>query len=131
VVCADEKEGGLRAILNFGHTLGHAIEAVAGYGKYLHGEALAIGSVAAARLSAEVLGLPEKDVARIESIFVKTGLPTTFEFSPAQRKRIVEATRLDKKVSDGVVKFVLARKIGQVEFGQKVGEELLVRVVNG
>src|SRR5947207_2076119 len=58
VVRQDEHEGGLRAILNFGHTIGHALEAISHYGKYLHGEAISIGQVAAARLSAQVLGLP-------------------------------------------------------------------------
>ena len=56
----DETESGLRAILNFGHTIGHALEAISHYGKYLHGEAIAIGQVAAAKLSAQVLGLPER-----------------------------------------------------------------------
>ena len=59
VVGQDETESGLRAILNFGHTIGHALEAISGYGKYLHGEAISIGQVAAARLSQELLGLPE------------------------------------------------------------------------
>ncbi len=58
VVRQDETESGLRAILNFGHTIGHALEAISHYGKYLHGEAIAIGQVAAAKLSAQVLGLP-------------------------------------------------------------------------
>ncbi len=66
VVRQDETESGLRAILNFGHTLGHAIEAVAGYGKYLHGEAIAIGMIYAARLS----GLPTEQLERIEALYL-------------------------------------------------------------
>ena len=62
VVAQDETESGLRAILNFGHTIGHALEAISNYGKYLHGEAISIGQVAAAKLSQEVLGLPAADV---------------------------------------------------------------------
>ena len=65
VVGQDETESGLRAILNFGHTIGHAIEAISGYGKYLHGEAISIGQIAAARLSAALTGLPTNDVTRI------------------------------------------------------------------
>ena len=125
VVGQDETESGLRAILNFGHTVGHAIEAIAGYGKYLHGEALAIGSVVAARLSATVLGLSEKEVKRIVDLHAQAGLATTIQLSAAQRARLLAATRLDKKVSAGEVKFVLAKKIGQVEFGQKVPMELV------
>ncbi len=73
VVGQDETEGGLRAILNFGHTIGHAIENISGYGKYLHGEAIAIGQVAAARLSAEALGLPAGDVERVTELFKRAG----------------------------------------------------------
>src|SRR5208337_4424395 len=77
VVSQDETESGLRAILNFGHTIGHAIENISGYGKYLHGEAIAIGQVAAARLSARVLGIPGRDVERIAGLFKRIGLPVT------------------------------------------------------
>ncbi len=120
VVRQDETENGLRAILNFGHTVGHAIEAVAGYGKFWHGEAVSLGTVAAAWLSAEVLGLAENEVRRIIALLEQAGLPTRIPLSKAQRRRMLAAMRLDKKVSGGEVKFVLARKIGQVEFGQKI-----------
>src|SRR6185369_7932521 len=69
VVGQDETETGLRAILNFGHTIGHAIENSVGYGKYLHGEAISIGQVAAAKLSHEILGLPVTEVNRIDQLF--------------------------------------------------------------
>jgi 3-dehydroquinate synthase len=120
VVGKDETETGLRSILNFGHTIGHAIENSSGYGKCLHGEAIAIGQVAAARLSHKVLGLPERDVERVKNLFVRAGLPTRIKLNPVQRKKLFAAMKLDKKVSDGEVKFVLARKIGAVEFGKKV-----------
>ena len=74
VVSQDETEGGLRAILNFGHTIGHAIENSSGYGKFLHGEAIAIGQVAAAKLSHRILGLSSEDVARIEKMFSPCGI---------------------------------------------------------
>src|SRR5207247_4872755 len=114
VVGQDETESGLRAILNFGHTIGHALEAVSGYGKFLHGEAIAIGQLLAAKLSAELLGLPQRDVERIAGLFDKAGLPKYIKLNPAQRDKLFEALRHDKKVSEGIVKFVLVNKIGQV-----------------
>ena len=120
VVGHDETESGLRAILNFGHTIGHAIENSSGYGKYLHGEAISIGQVAAAKLSHKVLGLPSGDVVRIEKLFAQAGLPVTIKLNPGQRTKLFTAMQLDKKVSGGEVKFVLAKKIGRVEYGCKV-----------
>src|SRR5438128_3551985 len=129
VVGQDETESGLRAILNFGHTIGHALEAVSGYGKYLHGEAIAIGQVLAAKLSAELLGLPQRDVERIAVLFEKAGLPTHIKLNPAQREKVLEAMQHDKKVSEGIVKFVLVNKIGQVSFGQAVPLDLVEKVL--
>jgi 3-dehydroquinate synthase len=120
VVSQDETESGLRAILNFGHTIGHAIEAISGYGKYLHGEAISIGQVAAAKLSAKILRLPVSEVSRIENLFSAVGLPTRIKVTGDPRKKLFKAMQLDKKVSGGEVKFVLARKIGNVLFGQCV-----------
>lgn len=121
VVGADETESGLRAILNFGHTLGHAIEAVAGYGKYLHGEAIAIGMVFAARLS----GLPANQLARIEGLFKKAGLPVRApELAWTDLRR---AMGTDKKSEAGLPRFVLAKEIGRVEFGIPVGEDALIK----
>jgi 3-dehydroquinate synthase len=131
VVGRDETEGGLRAILNFGHTIGHAIENISGYGKYLHGEAIAIGQVAAAQLSARLLGLPERDVERIASLFKWAGLPVTIKLNAARRKRLLAAMKLDKKVSGGEIKFVLARKIGRVVWGQRVSEGLIQKALDG
>jgi 3-dehydroquinate synthase len=129
VVGQDEKESGLRAILNFGHTLGHGLEAISHYGKYLHGEAIAIGQVAAARLSQQALGLSENDAKRICSLFERVGLPTELRITAAQRPKLKAAMAQDKKVSGGEIKFVLARRIGQVEFGRRVPTEVLERVV--
>lgn len=126
VVSQDETEGGLRAILNFGHTIGHALEAISRYGKYLHGEAISLGQVAAARLSSRRLGLPVAEATRIETLFRNAGLPTTLQLSASQKKALMKAMRLDKKVSGGEIKFVLARQIGRVEFGQQVPEGLLL-----
>ena len=87
VVAQDETETGLRAILNFGHTIGHAIEATSGYGKFLHGEAISIGQVMAAMLSTKVLGLQTGDAARIHLLFARAGLPTTIKLTAAKRGR--------------------------------------------
>jgi 3-dehydroquinate synthetase len=125
VVGQDETESGLRAILNFGHTIGHAIENISGYGKYLHGEAIAIGQVAAARISTAVLGLPAPEAGRVQAIFASAGLPTGIRLTPAQRQKLLAAMRLDKKVSRGEVTFVLAKRIGEVVWGRKVPASVL------
>jgi 3-dehydroquinate synthase len=125
VVGQDETESGLRSILNFGHTIGHALEATAGYGHYLHGEAIAIGQVAAAKLSARMLGLENDAVERIRRLFKRAGLPTDIHLNTLQSDRLFDAMRLDKKVSDGQFRFVLARRIGEVVWGQKVPGSLI------
>ena len=130
VVGQDETESGLRAILNFGHTIGHAIEAISGYGKYLHGEAISIGQIAAAKISAEQFGLAESDVNRIAELFRRAGLPTKIKLNAAQRTKLFDAMKVDKKVSGGEIKFVLARKIGRVEFGQKVSADAINRALD-
>jgi 3-dehydroquinate synthase len=123
VVRQDETETGLRAILNFGHTIGHAIEAIAGYGKYLHGEAISIGQVAAAKLSVRAAGLPVEEAERIESLLARAGLPVAIKLSPRRQAALIQAMQLDKKVSDGQIRFVLARRLGQVESGRKIAPE--------
>jgi len=130
VVGQDETESGLRAILNYGHTIGHGLEAISSYGKYLHGEAISIGQVAASYLSAALLGMPGQDVERVRELFFRAGLPVCVKLSPAQRKALFEAMRLDKKVSAGEIKFVLARGIGRVEFGQSVPDDLVNRILD-
>jgi 3-dehydroquinate synthase len=120
VVRQDETETGLRAILNFGHTIGHAIEAISGYGKYLHGEAISIGQVAAAKLSTRAAGLPVEEAGRIEKLFLRAGLPAGIQLSARRQRALIQAMGMDKKVSDGQIRFVLARRIGQVEPGHKI-----------
>src|SRR5882724_1960432 len=125
VVGRDETEGGLRAILNFGHTIGHALEAVSGYGKYLHGEAISIGQIAAARISSERLGLPVRDLQRIRQLFRRAGLPVSVDLKRSEHRKLMKAMQLDKKVSHGEIKFVLARKIGSVVWGRRVSMRLI------
>ena len=129
VVGADETESGLRAILNFGHTVGHAIENSSGYGHHLHGEAISIGQVAAADLSVALTGLKPSDADRIRVLFERAGLPVTLPLNPARTRRLLQAMRLDKKVSDGEVRFVLAERIGSVRWGHPVPEPVLLQAL--
>ena len=111
VVESDEHEGGLRKILNFGHTLGHALEASSGYGSYLHGEAVAIGMVAAARLSCAYAGLSADEASRLERLIEAARLPTRM---PAgwRDAEFTRALKLDKKRADDKVEFVLLDRLG-------------------
>jgi 3-dehydroquinate synthase len=108
----DERETtGSRALLNFGHTLGHAIEAVAGYGTLLHGEAVALGMVAAAHISAERAGLPKEEVEELVSVIRRLDLPTKLPDGLSQ-KRILEKVFADKKFVNGKIRFVVTPKLG-------------------
>ncbi len=124
VVGKDEyEESGLRAILNFGHTIGHAIETVTGYGHFLHGEAISIGMAFAARLSVELRGMPRRDCDRLVNLLARLGLPTDVPECPWQPIRM--AIGVDKKSKGGHPRFVLADRIGSVAEGCEVPEELL------
>jgi 3-dehydroquinate synthase len=129
VVRQDEREGGLRGILNFGHTLAHAIENVAGYGEYLHGEAVAIGMVYAAHLSVALKGLSVEESARIEKLIAAFGLPVRAPGLPWTKIRAAMA--VDKKTVGGLTKFVLIDRLGHAEFGCEVPEKLLEDIWNG
>lgn len=111
VVVADEREAGERALLNLGHTFGHAIETGLGYGEWLHGEAVAAGTLIAAELSCILGWLTAEDVSRIEKIFLRAGLPVLG--APLGAERYLELMRHDKKVQDGKMRLVLLQKIGQ------------------
>jgi len=110
VVARDEREGGLRMLLNFGHTLGHAVEALAGFEKVLHGEAVAMGMVAAARRSEVVAHAPAGTAARIEALCASFGLPTELPDHP--RNAYISALRVDKKMKDARIRYVVLRRIG-------------------
>jgi 3-dehydroquinate synthase len=118
VVARDERESGVRALLNFGHTFGHAIEAGAGYGKWLHGEAVAAGMVMAAELSQRegLIGAP--DVRRLRDLIQRAGLPTS---GPAIAPDAMHALMaVDKKASKGTVRFVLLEAIGQARLSGEI-----------
>jgi 3-dehydroquinate synthase len=112
VVSADEKEKGLRAILNYGHTLGHAIENLEGYGVYNHGEAVSIGMVFAANLAVSLNLWRRQDAERQLALLKKIGLPV--EYKLADLDGLMSAMSKDKKVEAGDIKFVLPVKIGEV-----------------
>jgi 3-dehydroquinate synthase len=111
VVVADEHENGERALLNLGHTFGHAIETGMGYGEWLHGEAVAAGTLMAAELSRRLGWISSADVARVESLFVRAGLPVYGP--PMGGDRYLELMRHDKKVQGGKLRLVLLPALGQ------------------
>lgn len=111
VVAADERESGERALLNLGHTFGHAIETAMGYGNWLHGEAVAAGTMQAAALSQKMGWLTADEMARIETIFKAADLPTK---APALgMDKYLELMQSDKKVQDGKIRLVLQKGIGK------------------
>jgi len=112
VVEKDEKESGLRMILNFGHTFAHAIETLTKYKAYNHGEAVAIGMVAASFTALKVGILEEKELVRIIGLLESLGLPTEVEKIPCEK--IIKIMELDKKVKSDKVRYVLPEKIGKV-----------------
>ncbi len=112
VVAADEKEHGARANLNYGHTFGHAIESVTRYETFLHGEAIALGMVAAGALSRELGLVDDGFVARQRAIFEAYGLPVTWDALPMDE--VIQAMQKDKKVRAGTLKFIVADRMGHV-----------------
>ncbi|MBL8999063.1 MAG: 3-dehydroquinate synthase, partial [Gemmatimonadetes bacterium] len=111
VVGQDEREQGLRAILNFGHTIGHAIESGLGYGEWLHGEAVACGMVLAADLSHRMGLMPADFVQRLRRLIERAGLPTVPPRLGADR--YLQLMRVDKKAESGAIRFVLIESLGR------------------
>ncbi len=109
VVAEDERDLGLRNILNYGHTVGHAIESISDF-KIAHGQAVAIGMLAAARISNQMELLGERDVARLENVIKKAGLPT--EIPKLGIEKIIQSMKHDKKVMQDKIRFVLLKSIG-------------------
>jgi len=123
VVELDEKESGLRAILNYGHTLGHAMETLAGYSTLVHGEAVAIGMVLAARISKARGYCNDQDIDRIVALLDSFGLPHAA--LQVERNRLVETLLTDKKSRDGMINFVCNRGIGDYAMEKLTTEQLL------
>jgi len=137
VVAADERENDLRAILNFGHTFGHAVENLAGYGTWLHGEAVAVGMLMAAEFSARLGRITAADVERLRQLLAALQLPVTLFAQGDQVPRMedmLQAMGMDKKVTDGRLRFVVADGIGAVslldDYPQKTLNDVLADFCN-
>jgi 3-dehydroquinate synthase len=128
IVSQDERESGVRALLNFGHTFGHAIENSMGYGNWLHGEAVAAGMVMAADLSVRIGMCTSKDAIRLRDLIAKAGLP----IAPpeASRNEFLDIMYRDKKVTDTGLKLILLRSLGHAEIVEGVSEQDLLATVN-
>lgn len=127
VVAADERERGERALLNLGHTFGHAIETGMGYGVWLHGEAVAAGTLIAAELSCCLGWIGADVVDRIERIFVKAGLPTVG--APLDALNYLELMQHDKKVEAGKLRLVLLRGIGQAVLSDEATDDQILAAI--
>ncbi len=126
VVAADEKEGGLRAILNYGHTLGHVVETLSGYGQWLHGEAVAMGMVAAGEIAVSMGLWTRDDQERQRRLIAAAGLPLALP--PLDPEAVLACLQGDKKVREGKVRFVLPTGVGSVTLRDDV-EAALIREV--
>jgi 3-dehydroquinate synthase len=127
VVSADEREGGLRKILNFGHTVGHALEAETAYSKFLHGEAVAFGMQAAVRLAEETRHLTPGDGETIRRTIERYGPIPSLDGIPAEN--LLRRLTADKKTIQGKVHFVLPRKIGEVTVVSGLEEALVFSAI--
>ena len=128
IVASDEKETGTRALLNFGHTFGHAIESGLGYGEWLHGEAVGAGMVMAADLSCRLNMCSGEDALRLKSLIEKVGLPIAPPMGLINE--FVTLMQRDKKSSDQGMRFVLLREIGKAEIVNAVDDGLLRETIN-
>jgi 3-dehydroquinate synthase len=128
VVAKDEREAGLRAILNYGHTIGHAIETVTEYKRFLHGEAVALGMYLEARLSGMLGLIDEAEVIKIKGVIDSYGLPSEKPAS-INAHSIFLSMQLDKKAVAGELKFILPEKIGSVRIHKGVSENQLREVL--
>ncbi|MFA5233788.1 MAG: 3-dehydroquinate synthase [Sulfurimonas sp.] len=128
VVSEDEKEQGLRAALNYGHTFGHVIENETQYKKYLHGEAVAIGMVMANEMAIKMNLMSEKEALRVKALLEKYNLPVNYEIEDV--KKFYEAFFLDKKSSDSAITFILPLGIGDVVITDKVDVGTVMCVLN-
>ncbi|GER86766.1 hypothetical protein KDW_09280 [Dictyobacter vulcani] len=127
VIEEDEREQGQRAILNYGHTFGHALENVSGYGEWLHGEAISIGMVVAAELAQEAGLFDEQDAMRQNQLLAALGLPIAYT-GKVRAQDILAAMQLDKKVVGKRVRWIMPRQIGKVEI-TPLPDELVERVI--
>ena len=129
VVARDETEQGERALLNFGHTFGHAIEAEQGFGGLVHGEAVAVGMVLAAKLSSRLGRAPQGDAQRLQQLLARIGLPVEIPAGLAP-DALLARMRLDKKSVSGALRLILWRGLGQAELAAGVAEADVLAVLS-
>jgi len=129
VVARDETEQGERALLNFGHTFGHAIEAEQGFGGLVHGEAVAVGMVLAAKLSSRLGRAPQVDAERLQQLLARIGLPVEIPAGLAPAA-LLARMRLDKKSVSGALRLILWRGLGQAELAAGVAEADVLAVLS-
>ena len=129
IVELDEFEKGKRALLNLGHTFGHGIENAFGYGNYLHGEAVSIGMVMAAKLSKDEGNLSHEETLRVESILSKADLPISIN-KTIDSETLITAMSLDKKSIDGKIRLVLLKSLGDSYLTDSYSDENFMKVVN-
>ena len=127
VVSSDEREGGLRRVLNFGHTIGHALETETSYRQFLHGEAVAWGMIAATRIAAVMNKIDQAAASQIIDAVMSLGSLPRVE---VRSRNIVQCLQADKKTRDGAVHFVLPQKIGKVEIVNNVPEDAVIQALN-
>lgn len=129
ITIRDEKEQGVRALLNFGHTIAHALEAVTQYKKYTHGEAVAIGMRGAARLSAALGYLDTDDLDEIENVLDKYELPAGI--GQMDIEAVYEAMSYDKKVKADKIRFILLKEIGEAFITEDIDKKLVMKILEG
>ncbi|HDH52936.1 MAG TPA: 3-dehydroquinate synthase [Nitrospirae bacterium] len=128
VVTKDEREAGLRAILNFGHTIGHAIETVTGYKRFIHGEAVSMGMCAAAELAVRMKIFQKDDAGKIKELVEMYNLPAYIP-DDLSVPDMINAMEIDKKVQAGKLRFILPESIGKVRIEEDVDRELIKEVI--
>ncbi len=129
IVAKDERESGVRALLNLGHTFGHAIEAGMGYGKWLHGEAVAAGMVMAMDLSQRSGWVTEQDTQRLISLLEAANLPTKAP-QELSAEKMLELMAVDKKASQGMIRLVLVKAIGETIVAAEYDQKLLMKTLS-
>ncbi|MFA5928281.1 MAG: 3-dehydroquinate synthase [Candidatus Margulisiibacteriota bacterium] len=127
IVKEDEREAHLRMILNFGHTVGHALEAETKYTEYTHGEAIAIGMIVAGEIGVEMKKFPPEEMSRLRKLIEKAGLPS--KMPELDKRKLLDAMYKDKKNKDEKLTFVLPKRIGEVEIVRDVPEREIKKAI--
>jgi 3-dehydroquinate synthase len=128
IVAQDELESGKRALLNLGHTFGHAIENTLGYGVFLHGEAISVGMLMAAKLSQLLGDLTPQEIDQVQDLLEKSNLPISVD-GKISASEFLSAMRVDKKVIDGNIRLILLKKLGEAYISDNYQKDHLDQVI--